>query len=114
MVDSGIWSPIDKAECAYGMVVVAKKDGGVRVTTDLSPLNKFVIPDRHPLPHIEDLLVKLGGMRWFSKIDLRKGYFHIPLHLDSRRYTAYPWLTTAYPWASRTRHLPSRSVSLRH
>ena len=58
------------------------------MTTDLSPLNKFVIPDRHPLPHIEDLLVKLGGMRWFSKIDLRKGYFHIPLHLDSRRYTA--------------------------
>ena len=70
------------------MVVVAKKDGSIRVTSDLSPLNKFVIPHCHPLPHIKDLLVKLGEMQWFFKINLHKGYFHIPLQPNSRHYTA--------------------------
>ena len=37
------------------MVTVSKKDGGVRITSDLSPLNKYIIPDRHPLPRIEEL-----------------------------------------------------------
>ena len=88
MIGNGIWSPIDKSDCAHGMVVVSKKDGGVRVTSDLSPLNKFVIPERHPFPHIEDLLLELRGMGYFSKIDLRKGYFHIPLQAHNRHYTA--------------------------
>ena len=70
------------------MVVVSKKDGGVRITSDLSPLNKFVIPDRHPLPRIEDLFLKLRGQRIFSKLDLQKGYYHIKLDENSRRYTA--------------------------
>ena len=70
------------------MVVVSKKDGGVGITSDLSPLNKFIIPDRHPLPLIEDLILKLRGQRIFSKLNLRKGFYHIKLDEDSRRYTA--------------------------
>ena len=79
MIDCGIWSPTAKSKCAHGMVVASKKDGGVRITSDLFPLNKFIIPDRHPLPLIEDLI---------SKLDLRKGYYHIKLDEDSWRYTA--------------------------
>ena len=48
----------------------------------------FVIPDRHPLPLMEDLLLQLRGMEFFSKIDLRKGYYHILLDEHSRRFTA--------------------------
>ena len=70
------------------MVCVAKKGGGVRITSDLSPLNKYVVPDRHPLPLIEDLLLQLHGQRVFSKIDLRKGYYHILLTKESRPLTA--------------------------
>ena len=85
MVNSGIWSPIKKSECAHGMVVIGKKDGSVGNTTDLS-LNKFVIPDRHPLPFIENLLLQLHGKSIFSKIDLRKGCFNIRLDDDGRRF----------------------------
>ena len=35
MVDAGIWSPINKAECAHAMVCVAKKDGGVALQATL-------------------------------------------------------------------------------
>ena len=43
---------------------------------DLSPLNDNVVPDRHPLPLIEDIVVQIRGQCVFSKIDLQKGYFH--------------------------------------
>ncbi len=88
MIDAGVWSPIEKSEAAHAMVCVNKKDGGVRITTDFSPLNNFIIPERHPLPLVEDLLLKLRGMRVFSKLDLRKGYYHILLDEDSRQFTA--------------------------
>ena len=67
MIDAGIWSPIDKAECAHGLVCVSKKDGSVRITSDLSPLNKYIVPDRHPLPLIEDILLQLHGQQVFLK-----------------------------------------------
>ena len=88
MVDTGVWSPIDKSESAHAMVLVAKKDGGIRITSDLSPLNQYVVPHRHPLPLMEDLLLQLRGMTHFSKLDLRKGYFHLVLDEESRRLTA--------------------------
>ena len=88
MIDAGIWSPIDKAECAHGLVCVSKKDGGVRITSDLSPLNKYIVPDRHPLPLIEDILLQLHGQQVFSQIDLLKGYYHIVLAEESRPLTA--------------------------
>ena len=88
MINAGIWSPIDKAESTHGMVCVSKKDGSMCITSDLSPLNAFVVPDWHPLPLIEDILLQLCGQHVFSKIDLRKGYFHIVLAEKSRPLTA--------------------------
>ena len=87
MVPSGIWSPVEKSECAHAMVTVGK-DGGVRITSDLSPLNKYIIPDRYLLPRIEELFLKLRGMSHFSKIDLHEGCYYIELEDESKRYTA--------------------------
>ena len=84
--------PISKAECAHAMVCVAKKDGGVRITSDLAPLNKYIVPDQHPLPCIEEILLQLHGQHVFSKIDLQKGYYHIVLAEESR-----PLMATIMP-----------------
>ena len=59
----------------------------MRITTDLSPLNLHILPELHPIPSIKELLVDLHGARVFSKMDFRKGFFHIPLHHDSRSST---------------------------
>ncbi len=83
----GIWKPVDHSDWAHPMVTVPKKTGAVRITTDLTKLNQFVIPDRFPLPRIKDILLNLSGSRVFSKLDLRKGYFHIPLHKESQHLT---------------------------
>ena len=87
MEDMDIWESIDKSSWVHHMVTVPKADGGIRVTTDLSPLNKFVIPDRFPLPNPKDLFLELKGATVFSKLDLRKAFFHIELAPESRPLT---------------------------
>ena len=69
------------------MVTIRKPDGNFRITTDLSPLNEHVIPDRYPLPNPKELFLELKGATLFTKLDLRKGFCHIRLNPESRALT---------------------------
>lgn len=71
------------------MVVVRKKDGSPRVCIDYRKLNKVIEKDGQPLPLIEDLLDKLEDSRVFSTLDLKNGFFHVPVEKQSRKYTAF-------------------------
>ena len=51
---------VEASESISAMVVVAKKDGRVRLCVDLRTVNKAIMADVFPLPHFEDLLTKLG------------------------------------------------------
>ncbi len=83
----GIWEPVDKSEWVHPLVTVMKPDGGVRIMTDLTRLNQYVIPDMFPLPRIKDIFLSIGGSKIFSQLDLKKGYFHILLDDESRPLT---------------------------
>ena len=37
------------------------------------------IPDRYPLPNIADFLARLYGSKVFTKLDLTKGYYQVPI-----------------------------------
>ena len=43
----------------------------------------------HPLPKIDEMYAKLKGVKVFSTIDLRSGYYHIALGKDARAKTAF-------------------------
>ena len=43
----------------------------------------------HPLTKIDEMYAKLKGVKVFSTIDLRSGYYHITLGQDSRAKTAF-------------------------
>ena len=50
----------------------------------------------HPLPKIDEMYVKLKGVKVFSTIDLRSGYHHITLGKSSRAKTAFITLFGKY------------------
>ena len=59
--------------------MVPKADGGHRPCGDYRNLNAATKPDRYPIPHIQDFAMNLRGARVFSKVDLYKGYYNIPV-----------------------------------
>ena len=46
----------------------------MRMCTDYRSLNSNTVSDSWPLPRIDEMLARLKGARYFSKLDLREGY----------------------------------------
>ena len=66
------------------MVLVWKKDVGLRFCIDLRKLNNWTIRDVYLLPHIGETLDSLQGFQWFSSLDLKLGYWQVEMEKQSR------------------------------
>ena len=55
----------------------------MRLCVDYRALNEVTIKNKYPLPRIDDLFYhlfdQLKGAKYFSKIDLRLGYFQLKI-----------------------------------
>ena len=80
---SAPWQPPKRRLCIYFRKVIELQQ---EVLAEGKKRGQILL---HPLPRIDEMYAKLKGMKVFSTIDLRTGYYHIALGKDSRAKTAF-------------------------
>ena len=68
--------------------LVQKDDGSWRPCGDFRRLNSRTTNDKYPVPHLQDFSAQLHGCKFFSKIDLVRGYHQIPVAPEDVHKTA--------------------------
>ena len=63
---------IDSFPWVSNLVIARRKNGELRLCVDLKSVNEAVIPDRYPLPTINELSALFHGSTVFTKLDEEK------------------------------------------
>lgn len=94
-LEDGVIRP-SYSDFAAQVLFAPKKDGTKRLCVDFRPLNEKIVKDRFPIPNLEEQLDQLCNGRVFSKLDLKNGYFHVPINEKSKKYTSFVTHTGQY------------------
>ena len=78
-----------KSPFSAPILLAKKKCGGWRFLTDFRKVNDQCTKVVYPLPRIEDSIQKLENPRFFSSMDLTKGFWQIPIHPEDRKFFAF-------------------------
>ena len=92
------WVQESKSSYSSPIVCVRKKDQSLRLCIDYRLLNQKIIPDKQPIPRIQEIFDGLDGQEWFSCLDMAKAYHQGYVATEHRKYTAFstPW--GIYEW----------------
>ncbi|MEO6104059.1 MAG: reverse transcriptase domain-containing protein, partial [Pseudoxanthomonas sp.] len=63
--------------------------GEYRAVTDFRALNAVTVKNRYPLPRADQLFDRLSKAKYFTKIDLRTGFYQILINEADRHKTAF-------------------------
>ncbi|KAL0463296.1 UNVERIFIED_CONTAM: Retrovirus-related Pol polyprotein from transposon [Sesamum latifolium] len=102
MLESGIIKP---AKSPYGAPVLFQKkaDGSLRMCCDYRALNKIIVKNKYPIPLVADCFDRLSQAKYFTKIDLRSGYWQVRIKEGDEakttvvtRYEAFEFLVMPF------------------
>ena len=66
-----------------------KKDGSLRLCVDYRGINSITVKNRYPLPLTSEIMDRVNGAQWFSKIDLKDAYHRIRIYPGDEWKTAF-------------------------
>ena len=88
MLDDDIICPSNSAYSSP-ILLVPKKDGESRLCVDYRKLNEVTQKDAYPLPHIQEIFDLVGGSTIYSTLDLKAGYYQMPVAEEDKHKTAF-------------------------
>jgi len=97
LLHNGLIVP-SNSQFAAPLLMVRKPDGTYRICIDYRKLNAVTIKDKYPLPNPTMIFDRLAGCKYFSKLDLRWGYWQIRMHPDAVDRTAFRTPMGSFAW----------------
>jgi len=89
MLADGLLSHSTSAYSAPILLVKKKEPGKFRFVTDFRKVNSATQKVVYPLPRIEDALHRLKDPKFFTSIDLVKGFWQVPIAEEDRHIYAF-------------------------
>ena len=88
LLEKGI---IEHSESPYSSPItpVKKRDSTIRLCCDFRKLNAKTIPKSFPVPKAENILDDMNEADVFTVLDLKSGYWHIPIHEGDKQKIAF-------------------------
>ena len=71
------------------LVVVPKKNKGIRICVDMRIANSAIIREPYQIPTLDEVLHDFNNCTKFETLDLNQGYHQLELSRDSRDLTAF-------------------------
>ena len=95
MLKDGVIQP-STSPWASPVTLVPKSDSTYRFCVDFRKLYSVTVKDSYPLPLIQDIFDQLEGASIFSTLDLKSGYWQIPVSPEDQPKTAFVCHTGLY------------------
>jgi hypothetical protein len=77
---------------------IPKKNGELRWVVDFRQVNANTIPDKYPIPSIEDILPRTRDANIFSRIDLKSAYWQVGIRKEDQEKTAFTVPFGLFEW----------------
>ncbi|GBG59173.1 hypothetical protein CBR_g32189 [Chara braunii] len=102
LLDKG-WIRPSSSPYGASVLFVREKNKDLRLCIDYRKLNAQTVKNVGPLPRFDDLLERLCGAKYFSKLDLKSGYHQISIQSIDRykstfktRYWHFEWVVMPF------------------
>ena len=90
MLKAGIIREVtDPTDWCSPTVVAWKKNGSIRLCTDLRVLNNYVKRPQLQIPTFEELCTQVHGATVFTKLDLQGGFQQVPVSKESQQLLCF-------------------------